>query len=104
MTAQDVEPLLPQFDGVFLGGSDTFKAQAWRWRVFARDHGKPFHYARAGSLPRLESALKMKADSLDWPARSGRRRSSGASARCTSTGAITLGRNCSPEKPLPETY
>lgn len=65
MTIHDVTPFLPRFDGIFLGGSDTFKAQAWRWRVFAKDNGKPFHYARAGTLPKLESALKMKADSLD---------------------------------------
>lgn len=65
MTIHDVRPYLHQFDGIFLGGSDTFKAQAWRWRVFAKDLGKPFHYARAGTLPKLESALKMKADSLD---------------------------------------
>lgn len=65
MTIHDVRPFLPQFDGIFLGGSDTFKGQAWRWRVFAKDNGKPFHFARAGTLPKLESALKMKADSLD---------------------------------------
>jgi len=65
MTIHDVRPHLSEFDGIFLGGSDTFKAQAWRWRVFAKDNGKPFHYARAGTLPKLESALKMKADSLD---------------------------------------
>lgn len=65
MTIHDVRPFLDKFDGIFLGGSDTFKAQAWRWRVFAKDNGKPFHYARAGTLPKLESALKMKADSLD---------------------------------------
>jgi hypothetical protein len=65
MTTHDVNPYLPQFDGIFLGGSDAFKSQAWRWRVFAKDNGKPFHYGRAGTLPKLESALKMKADSLD---------------------------------------
>jgi hypothetical protein len=65
MTIHDVKPHLYLFDGVFLGGSDTFKAQAWRWCVFAHDNGKPFHYARAGTLPKLESALKMHADSLD---------------------------------------
>lgn len=65
MTIHDVKPFLPRFDGIFLGGSDTFKTQAWRWRVFAKDNGKPFHYARAGTLPKLESALKMHADSLD---------------------------------------
>ena len=65
MTIHDVKPYLPLFDGIFLGGSDTFKTQAWRWRVFAKDNGKPFHYARAGTLPKLESALKMHADSLD---------------------------------------
>lgn len=65
LTIHDVKPHLDLFSGIFLGGSDTFKAQAWRWRVFAKDHGKPFHYARAGTLPKLESALKMHADSLD---------------------------------------
>jgi hypothetical protein len=65
MTIHDVKIFLPRFDGIFLGGSDSFKAQAWRWRVFAKDNGMPFHYARAGTLPKLESALKMKADSLD---------------------------------------
>lgn len=65
MTIHDVKPYLGLFDGVFLGGSDEFKRQAWRWRVFAKDHGKPFHYGRAGTISKLESALKMKADSLD---------------------------------------
>jgi hypothetical protein len=65
MTIHDVKPHLEHFAGIFLGGDDGFKAQAWRWRVFAKDHGKPFHYGRAGTLPKLESALKMKADSLD---------------------------------------
>lgn len=65
MTIHDVKPYLDRFAGIFLGGSDAFKQQAWRWRVFAKDNGKPFHYARAGTLPKLESALKMKADSLD---------------------------------------
>lgn len=65
MTIHDVKPHLDLFSGIFLGGSDTFKQQAWRWRVFAKDNGKPFHYARAGTLPKLESALKMHADSLD---------------------------------------
>jgi hypothetical protein len=65
MSIHDVKQYLPMYDGIFLGGTDAFKAQAWRWRVFAKDHGKPFHYGRAGTLPKLESALKMKADSLD---------------------------------------
>lgn len=65
MTIHDVKPILGKFAGIFLGGSNTFKSQAWRWRVFAKDNGKPFHYARAGTLPKLESALKMHADSLD---------------------------------------
>lgn len=65
MTIHDVGPFLKHFHGIFLGGSDTFKSQAWRWRVFAKDNGLPFHFARAGTLPKLESALKMNADSLD---------------------------------------
>lgn len=65
MTIHDVRPFASCFSGIFLGGSDTFKTQAWRGRVFAKDNGLPFHYARAGTLPKLESALKMKADILD---------------------------------------
>jgi hypothetical protein len=65
MTIHDVKPYLRHFDGIFLGGNDDFKQQAWRWRVFAKDQGLPFHYGRAGTLSKLESALKMKADSLD---------------------------------------
>jgi hypothetical protein len=65
MTLQDVEPYVSRFAVIFLGGTDTFKQQGWKWCKFAQDHGRFFHYGRAGTLPKLESALKMKADSLD---------------------------------------
>lgn len=65
MTPLDVIPVLPRFAGIFMGGSDSFKAAAWKWCAFAHDHGKPFHYARAGTLNKLEAAMKMRADSLD---------------------------------------
>jgi hypothetical protein len=65
MTIWDVKPHLDRFAGVFLGGTDGFKTKAWTWCRFAHDHGKKFHYGRAGTLPKMKSAVKMGADSLD---------------------------------------
>jgi len=65
MTIWDVKPHLEEFDGIFLGGTDTFKTKAWTWCRFAHDNGKKFHYGRAGTLPKMKSAVKMGADSLD---------------------------------------
>jgi hypothetical protein len=65
MTIHDVEPHLEHFDGIFLGGTDQFKTRAWTWCRFAHDHGKRFHYGRAGTLPKMKSAVRMGADSLD---------------------------------------
>lgn len=65
LTIWDIEPYLDLFDGIFLGGTDRFKTRAWTWCRFAHDHGKKFHYGRAGTLPKMKSAVKMGADSLD---------------------------------------
>ena len=64
-TIWDIEPYLDKFDGIFLGGTDTFKRKAWTWCRFAHDHRLKFHYGRAGTLPKMKSAVKMGADSLD---------------------------------------
>jgi hypothetical protein len=65
MLPDDVRPVIHLFAGVFLGGSDKFKLQAYRWKQFASSCHKPFHYARAGTLRKLAHAHKIGADSLD---------------------------------------
>jgi hypothetical protein len=65
MTIHDVKPHVGRFAGIFLGGTDSFKTRAWTWCRFAHDNGLRFHYGRAGTLPKMKSAVKMGADSLD---------------------------------------
>ncbi len=54
MTTDDVRPYLHLFQGIFLGGTDKFKLQALRWCDLAHAHQMPFHYARAGTLRKME--------------------------------------------------
>ncbi len=65
MELSDVEEVLHLFSGIFLGGDDKFKLQAYRWCKLAHKHQKKFHYARAGTLTKLRHAIKLGADSLD---------------------------------------
>jgi hypothetical protein len=65
MTEADVEPHLPRLAGLFLGGTDAFKATAATWATLAHRHGKLFHFGRAGSVPKIELALAAGCDSLD---------------------------------------
>lgn len=65
MTVQDVEPCLNWFSGIFLGGSDKFKPQAYRWCRLAHKHQKRFHYGRAGTPKKIQSAFNVGSDSLD---------------------------------------
>lgn len=65
MTEADVLPLLGRFAGLFLGGSTAFKRSAGAWCALAHRYGRRFHYARAGTLAKLEHAREIKADSLD---------------------------------------
>lgn len=65
MTVADVEPILPQLSGLFLGGTDDFKATAPSWCQLAHAHGKRFHYARVSTENRLRAALDCGADSAD---------------------------------------
>jgi len=51
--------------GLFLGGTDDFKKQAGYWKKIAIHNGKPFHYARAGTLSKLAHAIMIGADSVD---------------------------------------
>lgn len=65
MGFDDVSAVMHLFAGVFLGGSDSFKRQAWAWREFAHAHLKKFHYGRAGTLTKLQHAFSVGSDSLD---------------------------------------
>lgn len=65
MTPADVRPHLHLFSGIFLGGTDRFKATAYRWRTLAHAHQMKFHYARASTPGKLLSAFKIGADSCD---------------------------------------
>lgn len=65
MEPDAVSDTMHLFAGVFLGGSDRFKRQAFAWRQLAHSHQKKFHYGRAGTLTKLQHAFSVGADSLD---------------------------------------
>ena len=65
MTCQDVEPIIHQFDGIFLGGTNKFKETAPSWSKLAKDYDMPFHYGRAGTYKKLIHAYECEADSID---------------------------------------
>lgn len=65
MTEVQVEAVIDRFAGLFLGGTDSFKATAPAWAQLARRHRKQFHYARAGTMAKLRHAMDVRADSLD---------------------------------------
>jgi hypothetical protein len=65
MTVADVQPVIHLYSGIFLGGSDRFKATAYRWCKLAHSHQKRFHYGRASTPGKLLSAFKVGADGCD---------------------------------------
>lgn len=65
MTVAKVIDVLDRVDGIFLGGSDSYKKYAGYWCKTAHHLGKKFHYGRAGTLNKLAHAIAIKADSLD---------------------------------------
>ena len=65
MAVHDVESVLGGYSGIFLGGSNAFKAEAPVWREVATKQGLPFHYARAGTPRKIIHAKSVGADSLD---------------------------------------
>ena len=65
MEESEVAKVLYMFDGIFLGGSDKFKATAYRWSCIAHEQGKRFHYGRAGTLRKLQAAYNVDSDSCD---------------------------------------
>jgi hypothetical protein len=65
MTLDDVAPLCGRVAGLFLGGTDTFKATALAWRSLSYAYGIKFHYARASTPKKLQLAFESYADSCD---------------------------------------
>ena len=65
MIPKEVDDVLSQFDGIFLGGSAKSKGPCRLWYNMARSHGVLFHYGRCGIQPRLQQAFDIGVDSLD---------------------------------------
>lgn len=55
----------PNIAGIFLGGSTQYKSWALYWRKVTSHFGKPFHYARAGTVDKLAHAVMCGVDSID---------------------------------------
>jgi len=65
MTVADVEPHAHRFAGIFLGGTDAYKATAREWCGWAHERELRFHFGRAGTLKKLYEAQRIGADSVD---------------------------------------
>ncbi|GBF33039.1 hypothetical protein DCCM_2136 [Desulfocucumis palustris] len=65
MRLEQVAQALDGFVGIFLGGSNRFKATALYWRRLAHRQGKRFHYARAGTPKKIQLAKEVGADSCE---------------------------------------
>lgn len=51
--------------GIFLGGSDAYKATAPEWREWSAERGLPFHFGRCGTDEKIALAVEIGADSID---------------------------------------
>lgn len=65
MDPDDVADSLPEFAGLFLGGTTSFKREAGFWANLAHAGGKRFHFGRASLPRRVDHAIRAGADSLD---------------------------------------
>lgn len=63
MEPADVDPSL--FSGLFLGGTNAYKATAAMWCDFAHASGLRFHYGRCGTQAKIAHAIDIGADSID---------------------------------------
>jgi hypothetical protein len=60
------DPVLDLFDGIFLGGTAEWKeATAFAWKALCDRWELALHYARAGTIRKLEHAAAAGADSID---------------------------------------
>ena len=65
MVPKDAEHMTNDIAGIFLGGTNGYKAQARLWCEWAHTNGLRFHYGRAGTLNKASHAMSVEADSLD---------------------------------------
>lgn len=65
MVPADLEPWAGRLAGVFLGGTDSYKARANDWAAWCEARGLRFHYGRAGTMEKVAHAMEVGADSLD---------------------------------------
>jgi hypothetical protein len=63
MEPADVDP--DGLAGIFLGGTNAYKARASEWRRWAHSRNLKFHYGRCGTLRKLAHAIEVSADSID---------------------------------------
>jgi hypothetical protein len=59
-----LDPLLP-FRGLFLGGSDKFKGEAYDWVMMGHECGVPVHFGRASTPKKMAYAHNIGCDSFD---------------------------------------
>ena len=65
LTPEDLEPYAHRIAGIFLGGSDEYKATAGLWSEWAHARGLKFHFGRCGTTTKLTQAAGIHADSID---------------------------------------
>lgn len=66
MTHEDVLPFLPQFAGIFVGGTLGWKLRTGAgWVGIAHANGTPAHIGRVGTARRVAWARRIGADSID---------------------------------------
>ena len=66
MTSPDVDVVIDQFDGLFVGGSLEWKIKTGaHWVREAHRHGKRCHIGRVGTPRRVAWARRIGADSID---------------------------------------
>lgn len=66
MTEVSVLKVLPQFGGIFVGGTLSWKLETMKnWARTARFHNLPCHVGRIGTIPRVALAKEAGVDSID---------------------------------------
>lgn len=66
MQRADVEPHLPLFEWIFVGGTKPWKWQtAAEWVAFAHDHGKRCHIGAASQPDHMDYCREIGADAID---------------------------------------
>ena len=66
MTVSDVEKVVGDFDGIFVGGTVKWKVRTGEeWVKVAHSHNIPCHIGRVGVFRRIVWAMRIGADSID---------------------------------------